>query len=167
MNKLDAARGIINEVDKKMADLFCERMKAAEMVAEYKKEKGLPVYDATREEAIIQNNSKKLANPEYTSYYVNFLRDVMKISRSYQHKLLDGMKIAYSGVEGAFAHIAAGKIFSSGTRVAYPNFNEAYRAVVDGECDCAVLPIENSSAGEVGKVIDLIFAGSLYIKGIY
>lgn len=167
MNKLDVARQIINEVDKKMADLFCERMKAAEMVAEYKKEKGLPVYDAVREEAIIQNNSQKLANPDYTSYYVNFLRDVMKISRSYQHKLLDGMKIAYSGVEGAFAHIAAGKIFTSGTRVAYPNFSEAYRAVVDGECDCAVLPIENSSAGEVGNVIDLIFAGSLYVNGVY
>ena len=68
MNKLDVARQIINEVDKKMADLFCERMKAAEMVAEYKKEKGLPVYDAVREEAIIQNNSQKLANPDYTSY---------------------------------------------------------------------------------------------------
>lgn len=167
MNKLDEARLIINEVDKKMADLFCERMKAAELVAEYKREKGLPILDAAREETIITNNSKQLKCREYAEYYVNFLQDVMKISRSYQHRLIDGMKIAYSGVEGAFAHIAAGKIFENGERISYPDFKSAYRAVLDGECDCAVLPIENSSAGEVGTVIDLIFAGTLYVNGVY
>ncbi len=167
MNKLEIAREKINKIDKEMAGLFCERMQAAEMVADYKKEMGLPIYDASREEAIIQNNSRLIENEAYTGYYVNFLRDVMKISRNYQHKLLSGMKIAYSGVEGAFAHIAAGKIFKEGQRIAFPNFSEAYRAVVDGECDCAVLPIENSSAGEVGQVIDLIFSGSLYVNGVY
>lgn len=167
MNKLDIAREKINEIDKQMSELFCQRMSAAEMVAEYKKEKGLPIFDATRENAIITNNSKKLINPKYADYYINFQRDVMKISRKYQEKLLNGMKIAYSGVEGAFAHIAAGKIFSSGKRIAYSNFKEAYQAVNNGECDCAVLPIENSSAGEVGTVIDLIFAGNLYINGVY
>ncbi len=167
MNKLDIAREKINEIDKQMSELFCQRMRAAEMVAEYKKEKGLPIFDATRENAIIANNSKKLINPEYADYYINFQRDVMKISRKYQEKLLNGMKIAYSGVEGAFAHIAAGKIFSSGKRIAYSNFKEAYNAVNNGECDCAVLPIENSSAGEVGTVIDLIFAGNLYVNGVY
>ncbi len=167
MNKLDEARNIINNVDKQMAELFCERMKAAELVAEYKREKGLPILDSAREEAIICNNSKALKCQEYAEYYVNFLQDIMKISRNYQHRLINGMKIAYSGVEGAFAHIAAGKIFESGTRIAYPNFKSAYKAVVEGECDCAVLPIENSSAGEVGTVIDLIFAGTLYINGVY
>ncbi len=167
MNKLDIAREKINQVDRRMAELFCERMEAAEMVADYKKEMGLPIYDKNREEALIQTNSAFIENEAYTGYYVNFLRDVMKISRSYQHKLLSGMKIAYSGVEGAFAHIAAGKIFKDGERISFPNFSEAYRAVVDGECDCAVLPIENSSAGEVGQVIDLIFSGSLYVNGVY
>ena len=167
MNKLEIAREKINKIDKQMAELFCERMQAAEMVADYKKEMGLPIFDASREETIIQNNSKLIDNSTYRAYYINFLRDVMKISRSYQHKLLNGMKVAYSGVEGAFAHIAAGKIFEDSQRVAFPNFSEAYRAVVDGECDCAVLPIENSSAGEVGQVIDLIFSGSLYVNGIY
>ncbi len=167
MNKLDVAREKINDIDKKMSELFCERMKAAEMVAEYKKENGLPIFDPARENAIIDNNSKNLACPEYAQYYINFQRDVMKISRKYQEKLLDGMKIAYSGVEGAFAHIAAGKIFSSGKRIAFSNFKEAYQAVINGECDCVVLPIENSSAGEVGNVIDLIFAGNLYVNGVY
>ena len=53
MNKLEEARLIINEVDSKMVELFKERMKAAKMVAEYKKERGLPVFDASREDVDI------------------------------------------------------------------------------------------------------------------
>lgn len=167
MNKLEIAREQINSIDRKMAELFEERMYAAELVAEYKKENGLPIFDAARENAIIERNSEYIKKDEIKKYYVNFLRDVMKISRSYQSYILKGMRIAYSGVEGAFAHIAAGKIFPDSTRVSYSGFSEAYNAVVNGECDCAVLPMENSTAGEVGKVADLIFAGSLYINGIY
>ncbi len=167
MNKLDIAREQINKIDKEMAALFEKRMLAAEMVADYKKENGLPIYDASREEAIIEKNSAYISKDEIKKYYVNFQRDVMKISRNYQSCILNGMKVAYSGVEGAFAHIAAGKIFPDSTRVAFPNFSAAYEAVTNGECDCAVLPMENSSAGEVGQVIDLIFGGSLYINGIY
>ena len=49
-NKLDEAREIINRVDSQMAELFAERLRAAEMVFEYKKEFGLPIYDPIREE---------------------------------------------------------------------------------------------------------------------
>ena len=77
------------------------------------------------------------------------------------------MKVAYSGVEGAFAHIAAGKIFPDGHKIPFADFESAYNAVVSGDCDCAVLPIENSYAGEVGQVLDLMYKGSLYINGVY
>ncbi len=167
MNKLELARERINKIDKQMAKLFEERMLAAEDVADYKKQNGLPIYDASREEIIIQNNSAYINKDEIKNYYVNFLRDVMKISRNYQSSILNGMKVAYSGVEGAFAHIAAGKIFPDSSRISFPSFTAAYNSVINGECDCAVLPMENSTAGEVGQVIDLIFGGSLFINGIY
>jgi chorismate mutase/prephenate dehydratase len=70
-------------------------------------------------------------------------------------------------VEGAFAHIAAGRIFPEGNCVSYSDLKAAYNSVVTGECDAAVLPIENSYAGEVGQTLDLIFSGTLYINGIY
>jgi len=79
----------------------------------------------------------------------------------------NGLKVAYSGVEGAFAHIAASRIFPESSRVAYRDFKAAYDSVAAGESDVAVLPIENSYAGEVGQVIDLIHAGELFINGIY
>ena len=77
------------------------------------------------------------------------------------------MKIAYSGIEGAFAHIAAKRIFPAEELISYGDFRSAYEAVEKGECDYAVLPIENSYAGEVGQVTDLMFQGTLFVNGVY
>lgn len=168
-NKLLQARAVIDETDKKMAELFCARMKAVRTVAEYKMENGLPVFDPQREEQVILKNSEYLEGEDASlrECYVKFLRETMAVSRHYQTRLLEGMRVAYSGSEGAFAHIAAGRIFPSAQRVGYSCFPDAYEAVARGECDAVVLPIENSSAGEVGAVADLLFSGPLYINGTY
>ena len=166
-DKLRTAREIINKVDSQMAELFTERMKAAETVFEYKKEFGLPVFDPAREEAVIKKNSALIKDDIIRAYYIDYIKNLMGISRAYQYRLQKGLKVAYSGVEGAFAHIAAGRIFPDCNRISFRDFKSAYDAVVKGEADVAVLPIENSYAGEVGKTIDLIFSGNLFINGIY
>ena len=166
-NKLEEARRIINEADAQMAELFVRRMRAAESVYAYKKEFGLPILDQKREDAVIERNSALVEDEVIKGYYIDYLKNLMAISRAYQHRLQSGLRVAYSGVEGAFAHIAAGRIFSEGNRVSYGDFKAAYDSVVRGESDVAVLPIENSYAGEVGQTIDLIFSGSLFINGIY
>ena len=166
-NKLEEARKIINEVDSQMAELFEKRMRAAEMVYEHKKEFGLPILDEKREDAVIEKNSALVEDSVLKEYYIDFLKNTMSLSRAYQYRMQSGLKVAYSGVEGAFAHIAAGRIFPEGKRTSYSDFKAAYDSVVKGECDVAVLPIENSYAGEVGQTIDLIFSGTLYINGIY
>ena len=167
MTELEKARKIINETDKQMARLFEKRMDAAKMVVAYKKEHGLPVDDFAREEELISRNTSLIESEEYRSYYVNFLKDTIGLSKKLQHRLLDGMRVAYSGVEGAFANIAAERIFPDATAVACKDFKAAYDSVVNGECDCALLPIENSFNGDVSQVLDLSFFGSLYITGIY
>ena len=73
------------------------------------------------------------------------------------------MKIAYSGIEGAFAYIAAQRIFPGQELLSFGDFRSAYEAVEKGDCDYAVLPIENSYAGEVGQVTDLMFQGGLFV----
>lgn len=166
-NKLDKARKIINEVDSQMAELFVKRMRAAEMVYEHKKEFGLPILDQAREQAVIEKNTELIDDDVLKGYYIDFLNNMMSISRAYQYRMQSGLKVAYSGVEGAFAHIAAGRIFPEGNRVSCRDFKAAYDSVVRGENDVAVLPIENSYAGEVGQTIDLIFSGTLFINGIY
>ena len=166
MSLLDEARRIINEVDSKMAELFLERMRAAEMVAEYKKEHGLKILDAAREEEVIRRNSERIDDAVMREYYISFLKGNMQVSRSYQDRLIGGMKVAYSGTEGAFAHIATCKQFPSARKIAYKDFASAYESVVNGECDAALLPIENSYNGEVGQVTDLMFSGPLYINAM-
>ncbi len=166
-NKLEEARKIINEVDAQMAELFVKRMRAAEMVCAHKMEFGLPILDQKREDAVIEKNSALVDDDVLKGYYIDYLKHMMSVSRAYQYRIQNGLKAAYSGVEGAFAHIAAGRIFPEGTRVSYSDFKAAYDSVVKGESDVAVLPIENSYAGEVGQTMDLIFSGSLFINGIY
>lgn len=167
MDELHKAREIINKVDREMASLFEMRMDAVKLVAEYKKENGIPVDDFAREEEIAKKNSGYIKNDEYRPYYVNFLKNNIKLSKDMQHKLLEGMKVGFSGVTGAFANIAAEKIFPDAQCVPYQDFKTAYKACENGECDCVVLPIENSYNGDVGNVLDLAFFGSLYINGVY
>lgn len=158
---------MINEVDARMAELFVKRMQATEMVYACKKELGLPILDEDREAAVIARNSARIEDNVLKGYYMDHIKHLMAVSRAYQYRLQNGLKVAYSGVEGAFAHIAAGRIFPESTRVPYRDFQTSYEAVVSGACDVAVLPIENSYAGEVGQTIDLIFGGGLFINGIY
>lgn len=166
-NKLETARRLINEADAEMAKLFVKRMRAAELVFEYKKERGLPILDEKREREVIEKNTALVDDEVLRGYYVDYLKEVMALSRAYQHRMESGVRVAYSGVEGAFAHIASGRIFPEGKRMAYGDFRGAYDAVTLGECDVAVLPLENSYAGEVGQAMDLIFFGDLFINGMY
>ena len=166
-SKLEEARKIINEVDRQMVELFIKRMRAAELVYEYKRDMGLPILDQAREDAVIEQNAALVEDEVLRGYYVDYQKHLMGVSRAYQYRMQSGLKVAYSGVEGAFAHIAAGRIFPEGNRVSYRDFKAAYNAVITGECDVAVLPIENSYAGEVGQTMDLIFSGNLFINGIY
>lgn len=166
MERLDEVRREIDEVDGEIAKLFCRRMRAVRKVAAYKRERGLPVLDEQREEEVLRRNCERVEDEELRGYYFTFQRDMMRISRSYQQKLISGMRVAYSGTAGAFASIAAQKLFPEAEYVSYGDFAAAYQAVADGECDSAVLPVENSFAGEVGVVCDLLFSGPLYINRV-
>ena len=86
-NRLEEARKIINDVDSQMADLFVKRMKAAEIVFEYKKEFRLPVFDAKREEEVIARNSALIEDEVLKEYYCSFIKSMMALSREYQYRL--------------------------------------------------------------------------------
>ena len=167
MNKLEAARAQISEIDREMALLFERRMRAVRLVAEHKMEYGLPILDAAREQELLEQCAAYIEDGTVREYYVQLLKAELSLSRDYQRRLSQGLRVAYSGVEGAFAHIAAGRIFPGAARVSHKDFRSAYDAVVSGACDCAVLPIENSYNGEVGEVLDLLFFGSLHVNGVY
>ncbi len=167
MDRLKKAREEIDAVDREMAELFVRRMHAVELVSDYKRDHGLPIFDAVREEAVVAKNAARVENEAMRPFYVEFLRDTMKASRHYQRSRMEGMQVAFSGIEGAYASIAAAKIFPDAKRIPHADFDSAYNAVLSGDCDVAVLPIENSTAGEVGQVLDRMFSDGLVVNGIY
>ncbi|QNM14638.1 MULTISPECIES: chorismate mutase [Fusobacterium] len=87
MNKLENARIEINKIDKEMAKLFEQRMKAVEDVIEYKIENNMDIFDSSREKEVIEKNTKLLENDKYSKYYVEFIENLMNISKKYQKKI--------------------------------------------------------------------------------
>ncbi len=91
MDKLNKAREIISRTDKEIAALFEKRMAAVKEIAEYKKERGLPIYDAAREDALIKENLENIETEEIKEFYVSFMKNVMDISKRYQHFISEGV----------------------------------------------------------------------------
>ncbi len=166
MDSLEDIRGRIDEIDSKLAELFEQRMAESGRVADIKRRESLPISDPSREAEVLRRNSALVGDDQIREYYVSFEQNLMALSRKYQQRLLSGMRVAYGGVPGAFAGIAAGKMFPGAQLVPCKDFECAYRACVSGDCDTAVLPFENSSAGEVSAVTDLMFSGPLFINKV-
>ena len=165
--ELSRARAEIAAIDEQMAALFVRRMEAVRDIATYKHERGIPIEDKKQESQAIERCATLVEDDQIRSFYIQFLQATMDVSKRWQHRLMEGLRIAYCGVEGAFAHIAATRIFPDGTAVPHQSFEEAYVAVESGTCDVAVLPVENSRTGEVGPVLDLMFSGPLHVSGMY
>lgn len=107
-NKLDAARIIINEVDSQMAELFVKRMRAAEMVLEYKMEYDLPILDSKREDAVIARNAALIEDNAIRGYYIDFLKNLMALSKAYQYQMQKERKAAYSLASVGAAQVPMG-----------------------------------------------------------
>ncbi len=175
-------RNDINEVDEKLLELFVKRMEMSERVAAAKKRSGLPIYNAEREKEILDRAKQNGGRfGDSARIFFNMLID---ISSSYQQMLLygedgklrkrimtagnrlSGKKIACQGTVGAYSHIAAEQFFGDDAEVEfYGNFSEVFDAVTGGEKDFGVLPIENSTAGVVDDVYDLLTRHGFYIVG--
>ena len=167
MDQLKHARQQIDAIDRQMAALFAQRMQAVCEVAAYKKEHGLPVLDASREQQVLTRNAAHLEEENLLEYYLDFQKNVMRISRRYQKDMLDDDIVGYQGTEGAFSHIAMKQVFGECKNQAYPTFEEVFCAVEKGEIRYGVIPFENSYTGEVGEVLDLLWQHDVHIQGVY
>ena len=174
---LSKLREEINATDKEIVELFKRRMTLASDVAEYKRQHGLPVLDAARERSLLSKIAD-MAGEEFEKYALILYHTMMDVSKSYQHtklspksQMYDSIqsslektqrvfpkkaKVACQGVEGAYSQIAAGRFFELPAISYYPSFDTVFSAIERGECKYGVLPIENSTAGSVKKVYELI-----------
>lgn len=181
---LDSLREEINETDRQIVELFKKRMTLASSVAEYKRIHNLPVLDAARERALLSKISE-MAGDEFDIYARTLYGTMLDVSRAYQYQKLNHSsqmyssiecalentnkvfpgkaKIACQGVEGAYSQLAAEKLFELPSISYYPTFESVFTAIENGECRYGVLPIENSTAGSVKKVYELMISHSFNI----
>lgn len=158
MDQLQQARAQIDAIDAQMAALFEQRMQAVAEVARYKAATGKPVFDPAREDAVLEKNAARLQTEALRPYYRRFLQQAMAVSRAYQRSLLGRDTAAYQGVEGAWSHIALTQLLPFCRARAYATWADVCGAVVAGDAQYGVLPFENSNAGDVSAVLDLLYA---------
>lgn len=181
---LKELRGQIDDIDDQLVKLFCQRMDVAAQVAQYKKENGLPILMPAREREKLQDVAQK-AGPEMAGYTRTLYTMLFELSRSYQSKLFGGNKALYEtitkaidstpklfpqsamvacqGVEGAYSQLACEKIFANPMIMYFKTFDGVFQAIDQGLCQYGILPIENSTAGSVTKVYDLMIQHNFYI----
>ncbi len=89
MTLLEESRIKIDQIDEQITKLFEERMHAVEGVIEYKMQNNMPIFDASRESAIIQKNVNRLNDAKLESYFVDFYQHMMDVSKNYQKDILE------------------------------------------------------------------------------
>ena len=164
MADLQEVRKKINEIDKEMAKLFEKRMELASLVAAYKKENALPIEDKVREKQVIENNLSFIEKDDLKDYYIDFINELMNISKKYQNKLLENMKVAYCCIDDAFSYQFTKSIFSNQKLLPFSSFEDAYNSVKKGYCDACVLPFIDSNLLVNKQVLKLLLSDTLYVN---
>ena len=174
---MESIRNDINGIDDELVKLFVKRMEASEKMAEVKRGNGKPVQDPARERSILSKVAQAVG-PELENEARLFFTMLMSMSRGRQRAELAGecpfvksiaeavastperfpssATIACPGVEGSYSQQAACRLVNFPTIFYFKGFDDVFSAVEKGMCDYGILPIENSAAGSVTAVYDLM-----------
>ena len=182
---LQQIRGQLDVIDEQIVKLYEERMELCGQVAEYKIETGKKVFDPVREQEKLAR-VKALTHNEFNSHGIEELfEQIMSMSRKLQYQMLaehgsagrlpfigvddletQKARVVFQGAEGAYSHAAMMKYFGDKVNSFHvETFRDAMSAIDEGSADFAVLPIENSTAGIVSEIYDLLVEFENYIVG--
>ena len=185
MRDLLELRDEIDQIDSQIVDLYERRMAISEEVAEYKIAVGKKVFDKQREVSKLETLSRKGTTPFLKHGIRELFEQIMSMSRKLQYQLLaahgsegrlpfigveeletDCARVVYQGAEGSYSQAAMRKFFGENVNAFHvETFRDAMSAIDEGSADFAVLPIENSTAGIVNEIYDLLVEFENYIVG--
>lgn len=185
MAELTELREQLDEIDAQIVELYERRMNICEQVGEYKIEKGKKVFDRQREKNKLTDVASKVSSDFNKKGIQELYQQLMSISRKLQYQQLvkagalgrlpfievDSLdkstaRVVFQGVEGAYGQAAMQQYFGEGCNCFHVRtFRDAMEAIEEGSADYAVLPIENSSAGAVNEMYDLLVEFENYIVG--
>ena len=174
---IDEYRNRIDRIDKQLVTLFCQRMDTASDIAAWKKEQKRPVFDPERERQKLLEVASSVPE-ELREYTASLYSLLFELSRSYQNRLLgtaseltaqiqgaidetpalfpSDASVACQGVAGAYSQIACDRLFKRPAILYLSSFDAVFSAIESGLCRYGVVPLENSTAGSVNAVYDLM-----------
>lgn len=184
MKDIDECREKIDGIDTELVHLLTERMACAREIAAYKQGSDRPVSDRRREREVLARVSRMSA-PEDVGYIQSVYETIFSVSRACQSRCFDGdaplrrkiaearantaetfplsAVVACQGIAGANSQLAADRLFRNPSLMYFDRFEGVFSAVSNGLCRYGVLPIENSTAGSVNEVYDLMRKNKVYI----
>ena len=177
MNRLDDLRQAIDGVDAQILDALARRRELAGQVIAAKDETGAPLRDAGREERLLRQLIAGGRERGLDAHFVTrvFHEIIDDSVRSQQLHLLpdydkpDVRTVAFQGIDGAYSELAGRKFFAPtvdrSVFVGYPTFELVVDAVEDGRADFGMLPVENTTAGSINDVYDLLSCAQVSIVG--
>lgn len=191
MRELDELRKEIDEIDEKILQLYERRMETARQVGEWKKEKGMKVYDPIREKALLEEKMTRLSDPGLKQGARGLFELLMRCSRQQQYAVgarqdrekkagfddylskvsasrepVANPLVLYQGQPGAYGEEAAVRFFGEDAQKSNrKDFESVFRSLHEGIGDYGVVPIENNSTGSIGSVYDLLGKYGCFIVG--
>lgn len=176
---IDSLRKDINSIDEQVLRLLAQRRDVARQVIEYKRGHDLPLRDERREEDLLHQIIEKGRALGLDAHLVTrvFHEIIDDSVRAQQFVLQEGVNqdtrsprvVAYQGIDGAYSHLAARKFMGSAagsvSYAGYPTFAEVVEAVEEGIADFGLLPVENTTAGNINEVYDLLSRTQLHAVG--
>lgn len=178
-------RGKLDTIDRQIVELYEQRMDLCADVAAYKIETGKRVFDKEREQQKLKAVSELTSNDFNAQGVKELFEQIMSISRKLQYQLIaenaksgklafiemdkiekKKCRVVFQGAEGAYSQAAMVKYFGEDVQSFHVDtFRDAMLAIDEGSADFAVLPIENSSAGIVSEIYDLLVEFENFIVG--
>jgi len=177
MNDLEEIRKEITNIDRHILECLAARRKLAARVIQAKDEQGVPIRDAPREERLLgdliaQGRSEGLDAHFVTTVFHEIIEDSIRSQELHllgQSKASGLKRVAFQGIEGAFSELAGRKFFAprldQTSFVGLPSFEQVIEAVEDDDADYGILPVENTTAGSINQVYDLLSCAHLSIVG--
>lgn len=181
---INELRGRIDAVDERIIDLYRQRMEISEDIAAYKLSVGKAIYDPERERKKLVDVASKVPDDLKTGAVMLF-STLFELSGTHQMQVMNKTSdlaeritraveetpklfpryptVACQGVEGAYSQIACEKLFQTPNIMYFSSFEGVFSAIENGMCEYGILPIENSTAGSVNRIYDLMARHNCYV----
>lgn len=178
---LSASREAIDRIDAEFVRLLAERMEAVRAIGAQKREDpATPLRDEKRERLLFERWAAEAEERGLSGYFAGrILREILNYSRRDQERFLRRdseastpatLRVGYQGVPGSYSDLTITKVFATRgdaalVRIGFRSFAEVVGALRSGELEYALLPIENTIAGSINEVYDLIAKHDVTVVG--